>query len=444
MVQLSPNLIQFLAQPTKPSTVSIELEVIPGHLSDAQAAIKTLGWGENIFHTIEIGPVQIISLDQVPVKTLTKIASIPFIEMVHYDHPVNFFENPLQGIQQAKAAGYRIRDFFISPKFKPLDIFTSKNKEVAPGWLGTKKVYNHVGMDQADKDGYTGKNTKVCIIDTGIFSAHACFQNNPIRGQATISRFTLGQRFDAVGHGSWCAAAVGGDEVQAPNGLMTRGMSKAQLYCIKALRGPGMASESDTIKGFEIGLKQFNPDIFSFSAGGSAQQSYKTSLSCKVMAELNKMGKVVVVAAGNEGPKASTINDPGISPDVITVGASSIMDKDKVSWFSSRGPTIDNLAKPDVLAPGGGRAVEGTNPEEYLYAPTSPFSSIDREDRTIALRIRQAYGPARGTSMATPAVAGILARVRDYYVATKKTFDTKTLNALFLTQGGGVVNWSWF
>lgn len=66
---------------------------------------------------------------------------------------------------------------------------------------------------------------------------------------------------------------------------------------------------------------------------------------------------MVAAAAGNSGPAAGTINTPGINPHIITVGAvddrGTVDTKDDgIASFSSRGPTIDGLNKPDLVAPG--------------------------------------------------------------------------------------------
>jgi serine protease AprX len=78
-------------------------------------------------------------------------------------------------------------------------------------------------------------------------------------------------------------------------------------------------------------------------------------------------GTVVVVAAGNEGRaiyamqtgktegyRQMTITDPGNATGVITVGATHRHQPHTygVSYFSSRGPTGDGRAKPDLVAPG--------------------------------------------------------------------------------------------
>lgn len=89
---------------------------------------------------------------------------------------------------------------------------------------------------------------------------------------------------------------------------------------------------------------------------------------CEESHRLVGSGVVVVAAAGNdgragyvtksgavvEGYRSISITDPGNAEKVITVGATH---RDRphtygISYFSSRGPTGDGRAKPDVVAPG--------------------------------------------------------------------------------------------
>jgi subtilisin family serine protease len=98
-------------------------------------------------------------------------------------------------------------------------------------------------------------------------------------------------------------------------------------------------------------------------------------------AALHAAGIFVVAAAGNSGPSCSSIIDPPAPyKDVFTVGA---VDRDRqVTNFSSRGPTVDGLVKPDVVAPGA---------EVLSSLPGGTYEEF------------------AGTSMATPHVAGVVA-----------------------------------
>ncbi len=89
---------------------------------------------------------------------------------------------------------------------------------------------------------------------------------------------------------------------------------------------------------------------------------------CEEAELLVRNGAIVVAAAGNSGRaryltpaggaddgfRTVSITDPGNAAAVITVGSTHRMEPHNygVSYFSSRGPTGDGRAKPDLVAPG--------------------------------------------------------------------------------------------
>ncbi len=131
---------------------------------------------------------------------------------------------------------------------------------------------------------------------------------------------------------------------------------------------------------------------------------------CVEVDRLVSSGVVVVVAAGNSGygslqstftgvisaGMALTVNDPGNAEQAITVGSThrEMPHIYGVSYFSSKGPTGDGRAKPDLIAPG----------EKIISCAAGRARA----------RVKRAMGDCEyiedsGTSMAAPHVSGVIA-----------------------------------
>jgi subtilisin family serine protease len=133
---------------------------------------------------------------------------------------------------------------------------------------------------------------------------------------------------------------------------------------------------------------------------------------CVEVDRLVKSGVVVVVAAGNTGYGVAqsrfngvvsagmglTINDPGNAEMAITVGSThrDMPHVYGVSYFSSKGPTGDGRAKPDLVAPG-----------EKILSCAAGKSRQDMAAQTPPLDCD--YVEDSGTSMAAPHVSGAIA-----------------------------------
>ena len=114
---------------------------------------------------------------------------------------------------------------------------------------------------------------------------------------------------------------------------------------------------------------------------------------------------LIVFAAGNSGPGASTVTLPGTAKNCVTVGATRRPpDQDVIAGYSSRGPTFDSRYKPTMTAPGGEAA--------YSYVNSADNNVGNPPAQTCNV----ASSPFQGTSMATPAVAGSALLVRQYFV----------------------------
>lgn len=250
------------------------------------------------------------------------------------------------------------------------------------------------------RQGNLGTGIGIAVIDTGIHP-HPDFgkpQNRLVAFYDAVHH--RAQPYDDNGHGTHVAgiAAGSGDESDG----RFRGMAPgAWLIGVKVLDGQGVGTLSQVISGLEWichNHRRYNIKVLNCSLGTPAAESYRDDPLAQAVQKVLQLGIVVCAAAGNDGPYPGTIATPGIHPGVITVGACtrSLLpgpDGDVVADFSSRGPTIDGLSKPDLVAPG----VE-------ITSCNAPGSTIARRQRN-----NSPYITLSGTSMATPVVAGIAA-----------------------------------
>lgn len=256
----------------------------------------------------------------------------------------------------------------------------------------------------------TGKDVTIAVIDTGIHP------HKDLEGRIVGFKDFVNQKeepYDDNGHGTHCAGDAAGNGA-ASSGKYKGPAYEANLIGIKVLNKMGSGTLESIMEGVEWCL-QYNetrPDkkinVISMSLGADAQKYEEENKDpmVQMVEKAWEKGIVVCVAAGNSGPNAQTIASPGVSDRVITVGASddhNTVDKkdDEVASFSSRGPTIYGLTKPDLLAPG-----------VNIVSLRSPNSYIDKLQKSN--RVDGEYFSMSGTSMATPICAGVVALLLEH------------------------------
>ncbi|MFC4619439.1 S8 family peptidase [Camelliibacillus cellulosilyticus] len=253
-----------------------------------------------------------------------------------------------------------------------------------------------------NKTGLTGKGVTVAVVDTGIYD-HPDLNGRIIGFKDFVKNKT--DPYDDNGHGTHCAGDIAGDGT-ASGGKYKGAAPEANLIGVKVLNQLGSGSLSTVMAGVDWCIKnksEYGIDVISMSLGSDATQSAADDPMVKVVEKAWDSGIVVCVAAGNSGPEAKTIGSPGTSPKVITVGAMDDQNTpdrsdDKVADFSSRGPTIDGVTKPDVLTPG-----------VNIISLRSPGSMLDKTMKKN--RVDEDYFSLSGTSMATPICAGVTALI---------------------------------
>lgn len=286
---------------------------------------------------------------------------------------------------------------------------------------------------------FKGKGVGIAVLDTGIYPHSDLTQpkNRIIRFKDFINYRS--QPYDDHGHGTHCAGDAAGNGIKS--GGKYRGPApEANLIGVKVLDRKGSGSVSTILAGIQWCIKnkdKYGIKIISMSLGAPASASYREDPLCRAVKNAWKKGLVVCAAAGNEGPVNKTINSPGLAPDIITVGA--LDDKntvplkdDSIAYFSSRGPTIDGLTKPDLVAPGAN-----------IISLRAPGSELDSKK----LRVGKWYTTMSGTSMATPVCAGVTALILQsnpgLTPAAVKTILMSTCRTVSLdpnAQGAGLID----
>jgi serine protease AprX len=193
---------------------------------------------------------------------------------------------------------------------------------------------------------------------------------------------------------------------------------RARLVSLKVLDDQGRGSSMRIVQAIEHVRTQINGQKLMRVHGVNLSVGYEfdpkwfacgQSPVCVAVDRLVRSGVVVVIAAGNTGYGTMsaqqrptnvgftmTINDPGNAELPITVGAThrDMPHTYGVSYFSSKGPTGDGRAKPDLVAPGE-RITSCAAGATLTGVGGTPGEAVYVEDS--------------GTSMAAPHVSGAAA-----------------------------------
>jgi serine protease AprX len=293
-----------------------------------------------------------------------------------------------------------------------------------------------------------GGGVRVAVLDSGV-QPHA---DLPAARIAAFVDFVNGRAtpYDDYGHGTHVAGLIAGAGT-ASTGRYTGAAPGAEIVALKVLDAEGAGSTSTVLAALdwvEDNAAAYRIRVVNLSIGHPVHEAAADDPLVAMVERLSRKGIVVVVSAGNMGFDTAagqavyqSITSPGNAPSAITVGAahthgSDARSDDTVAPFSSHGPTaFDQLAKPDLVAPG--QAVVS------LAAGGSTLLSSYPQ-----FEVEPGYFRLNGTSMAAPVVAGAAALMLDgnpglsaHTVKAVLQFTAQQLPAIdALTQGAGSLN----
>lgn len=303
-----------------------------------------------------------------------------------------------------------------------------------------------VGGPSANGAVLEGEGQVVAVCDTG-FDKGSTSDVHPAFTGRVAKLYALGRpgkQNDPDGHGTHVAGSVLGDGTSASLGVRIAGTAPKARLVLQSVIGAG---------GGLVGIPTDLHDLFDTPYAADQARVHTNSWSnttgngeynseCHDLDDFvwNHRDMVVCFAAGNEGVDSNSdgqidrnsIKPPSTAKNCITVGASenlrsNFTDTYGTGWptdfpappiasdavadnsdgmvaFSSRGPTLDQRIKPDVVAPG-----------TYILSTRSRDSSATG----WGLTSDPLYFFDGGTSMATPLVAGCVALLREFVIKQK-------------------------
>jgi hypothetical protein len=274
-----------------------------------------------------------------------------------------------------------------------------------------------VKANQVWEKGFTGQGVVVGVLDSGINYHH-----NDLAGRMWINpeypnhgyNFVGNnhQTMDYLGHGTHVAGTISGTGL---SGTKTGVAPGAKIMAVKVLGNTGSGTEAGVWAGIQFAVEQ-GADIINLSLGWKYSWNPDRGMWRIVMNNTLSAGVIAAVASGNEGtsgPNApNQVRTPGDIPppwthpdQTLTGGNSAVVsvgsttNTDALSSFSSKGPSTWSNISPFhdyQFNPGLGLI----RPD--VSAPGSVITSLAHDNNS-------SYAVMNGTSMATPAVAGIMA-----------------------------------
>ena len=199
-----------------------------------------------------------------------------------------------------------------------------------------------------------GAGLTVALLDSGVRASH----------EALFGKVLLEENFtgtptadDIYGHGTGVAYIIAGSY-----GEKSGVAPGAKIMSMKVLNNVGEGSDETVVDAIErvcelvqeaiddglLMTDDMYPNTINLSAGSEDDGDPDNPMRVACQAAVEEYGLQIIAAAGNFGPDASTILCPASDPLVVAVGGLETWNFE-VWEFSSRGPTMEGIVKPDLV-----------------------------------------------------------------------------------------------
>jgi len=204
----------------------------------------------------------------------------------------------------------------------------------------------------------TGTGLTVAVLDSGVRKSHQALRAKVVY-EANFTDSPTAE--DIFGHGTQVAfVAAGGMHALGEKAGVSPG---AAIMNIKVVNDDGLGTDESIVLGIDrvcdlaeaarkSGLwptEDMYPNVLNLSFGAEDDGDPDNPVRAACRQASIDYGLDVVAAAGNFGPKMTTITLPACDPEVIAVGAIETTGELVIWEKSSRGPTVEGKTKPDFV-----------------------------------------------------------------------------------------------
>ncbi|WP_240733081.1 S8 family peptidase [Jeotgalibacillus sp. S-D1] len=255
---------------------------------------------------------------------------------------------------------------------------------------GMKAIYNNANLTSTTG----GAGINVAVLDTGVTTSHYDLVNNveQCKDFTQASPLVNGTCTDANGHGTHVAGTVLADAGSDKRGIY--GVApQADLWAYKVLGNNGSGYSDDIAAAIRHAADQASSTgtktVINMSLGSAGKD---TLISSAVDYAYSK-GVLIVAASGNSGPNQGSIGYPGALTNAVAVAALENRQENgsyRVADFSSRGYASTDG---DYVIQQGDVEISAPGASVYSTANNGGYTTLS------------------GTSMATPHVAGLAAKI---------------------------------
>lgn len=278
---------------------------------------------------------------------------------------------------------------------------------------------------------FSGQGIGVAIVDTGIDLAHTDLR---VSSSSYWAYSTSAQ--DDHGHGTH----VGGIVAAKNNTTDVVGVAtSATLYAVKVLNASGSGSDSAITAGLDwiaANAATVTPPIrvVNMSLGREGSLNDNPTMRASFQSLYN-MGIVIVVAAGNDPTLGVSQQVPPTYPEVLSVASTSALNG------ASKYPGYSGIAADTAsYFTSDGAFSTSTRIGVTISAPGEDQENVSRAGMITSVGIlstKLGGGTTRmsGTSMASPHVAGVVARILE--AAGSTALDVETVRGLIRSNAHG-------